>query len=150
MHPRDRLKRNTRKNSIDDNVKYVGQFLSHPSNRLNRKSDKRPPIHPTERVTQKKENEIARKNLELESLDIETLKNQKKIKSKLIFHQERENLIIDQIREKVPLDNDDIYVRYNPENSSYELKTDNENDEKEYLIKGLYALNKKTNKLKDK
>ena len=77
-------------------------------------------------------------------------KIKKKKKSKLIFHQERENLIIDQIREKVPLDNDDIYVRYNPENSSYELKTDNENDEKEYLIKGLYALNKKTNKLKDK
>ena len=36
-----------------------------------------------------------------------------------------------------------IYVQYNSEDNSYELKTDNEEDEKEYIIMGLYALNKK-------
>ena len=43
-------------------------------------------------------------------------------------------LIIDRISEKLPLDNDDIYVKYNPEVNSYELKTDHKNDEKEYII----------------
>ena len=37
-----------------------------------------------------------------------------------------------------------IYVQYNSEDNSYELKTDNEEDEKEYIIMGLYTLNKKT------
>ena len=32
MHPRDRLKRNTRKISINDDVKYIGQFHSNPRN----------------------------------------------------------------------------------------------------------------------
>ena len=32
MHPRERLKRNTRKFSKDDDIKYVGQFPSHPRN----------------------------------------------------------------------------------------------------------------------
>ena len=41
-----------------------------------------------------------------------------------------ENLIIDKIREKWSPDNDDIYVTYNPEDNFYELKTDNEKDEK--------------------
>ena len=41
---------------------------------LKRKLAKRPPIHPRERLKQKKnETEIARKNLQLENLDIETL-----------------------------------------------------------------------------
>ena len=45
---------------------------------LKRKLAKRPPIHPRERLKQKKkETEIARKNLQLEDLDIETLQNQK-------------------------------------------------------------------------
>ena len=54
----------------------------------------------------------------------------------LIFHlekkkkQERENLIIDKIREKLPPHNDDIHIAYNPEDDSYKLKTDNEKDEK--------------------
>ena len=57
----------------------------------------------------------------------------------LIFHlkkkrSKREELIIDRISEKLPLDNDDIYVKYNPEVNSYELKTDHKNDEKEYII----------------
>ena len=38
------------------------------------------------------------------------------------------------------------YVTYNLEDNSYELKTDNEKDEKEYIINGLHALNK--NKIK--
>ena len=59
---------------------------------------------------------------------------------------ERENLITDKIREKLPPDNDDKYVTYNLEDNSYELKTDNEKDEKEYIINGLHALNK--NKIK--
>ena len=46
------------------------------------------------------------------------------------------------------MDNDDIFVKYNPKVNSYELKTDNEIDEKEYIIKGLYALNKKLKKIK--
>ena len=62
----------------------------------------------------------------------------------------REKLIIDRISEKLPLDNDDIYVKYNPEVNSYELKTDHKNDEKEYIIQGLYALNEKIKKTKDK
>ena len=61
-----------------------------------------------------------------------------------------ENLIIDKVREKWSPDNDDIYVTYNPEDNSYELKTDNEKDEKEYIINGLHALNKKKTKTKDK
>ena len=61
-----------------------------------------------------------------------------------------ENLIIHKIREKWSPDNDDIYVTYNPEDNSYELKTDNEKDEKEYIINGLHALNKKIKKTKDK
>ena len=73
----------------------------------------------------------------------------------LIFHlkkkrSKREKLIIDRISEKLPLDNDDIYVKYNPEVNSYELKTDHKNDEKEYIIQGLYALNEKIKKTKDK
>ena len=41
---------------------------------LKRKLAKRPPIHTRERLKQKKkETEIARKNLQLENLDIETL-----------------------------------------------------------------------------
>ena len=36
-----------------------------------------------------------------------------------------------------------IYVQYNSEDNSYELKTDNEEDEKEHIIMGLYTLNKK-------
>ena len=31
----------------------------------------------------------------------------------------------DKIRDKLPLNNDDIYVKYNPEDNSYELKTEN-------------------------
>ena len=69
----------------------------------------------------------------------------------LIFHlkkkkkkkQGRENIIIDKIREKLLQDNDDTYVKYNPEDNSYELKTNNEKGNEEYIIKGLYALNKK-------
>ena len=38
------------------------------------------------------------------------------------------------------------YVTYNLEDNSYELKTDNKKDEKEYIINGLHALNK--NKIK--
>ena len=73
----------------------------------------------------------------------------------LIFHlkkkrSKREKLIIDRISEKLPLDNDDIYVKYNPEVNSYELKTDHKNDEKEYIIQGVYALNEKIKKTKDK
>ena len=63
--------------------------------------------------------------------------------------QERENLIIEKITEKLPPDNDDIYVTYNSEDNSYELKTENEKDEKEY-INGLLALNKKIKKTKNK
>ena len=62
--------------------------------------------------------------------------------------QERENLITDKIREKSPPDNDDKYVTYNLEDNSYELKTDNEKDEKEYIINGLHALNKNKIKIK--
>ena len=40
------------------------------------------------------------------------------------------------------MDNDDIYLRYNPEDNSYKLKLDNQKDEKEYIFKKLYALNK--------
>ena len=73
----------------------------------------------------------------------------------LIFHlkkkkkkkkQGRENIIIDKMREKLLQDNDDTYVKYNPEDNSYELKTNNEKGNKEYIIKGLYALNKKLKK----
>ena len=72
----------------------------------------------------------------------------------LIFHlkkkkkkkQGRENIIIDKIREKLLQDNDDTYVQYNPEDNSYELKTNNEKGNKEYIIKELYALNKKLKK----
>ena len=56
MHPRDKLKRNTEKISIDDDVKYLGQFPSHPRNRLKRKLAKRLLIHPRERVKRKKRN----------------------------------------------------------------------------------------------
>ena len=51
MHPQDRFKRNTR-------------------NKLKRKLVKKPPTHPRERVKQKKETEITKKNLELENRDI--------------------------------------------------------------------------------
>ena len=50
------------------------------------------------------------------------------------------------MREKLLQDNDDTYVKYNPEDNSYELKTNNEKDNKEYIITGLYALNKKLKK----
>ena len=36
-----------------------------------------------------------------------------------------------------------IYIQYNSEHNSYELKTDNEEDEKEYIIMRLYTINKK-------
>ena len=111
MHPRARFKRNTR-------------------DRLKRKLAKKPPTHPRERVKWKNEAEIAKKNLELENLGTETLKNQKNFNVNISFEkvkkQERENLIIDKIREKLPPDNDDTYVTYNPEDNSYEPAADNE------------------------
>ena len=94
----------------------------------------------------KKKTEIPRKNLELENLYIETLENKKIFDVNISFEkekkQERENSIIDKIKEKVRLNNDDIYVKYYSEDNSY--------DEKEYIIKGLYALNKKLKKTKGK
>ena len=79
-------------------------------------------------------------------MNIATLKNQKFFDVNISFEKEkkreRESLIIDKIKEKVPLDNDDIYLRYNPEDNSYKLKLDNQKDEKEYIIKKLYAFNK--------
>ena len=60
----------------------------------------------------KKETEIARKNLELENLDIETLKNQKKFDVNISFEKEKKNkrgnIIIDKITENLPRDNDYI------------------------------------------
>ena len=72
MHCQDRFKRNT-------------------TNRLKRKLAKKPPTYSRERVKQKKkETEIAKKNLELENLDIETLKNQKKFDVNISFGKEKE------------------------------------------------------------
>ena len=60
---------------------------------------------------EKKETKIARKNLELENLDIETLKNQKIFDVNISFEKEknkRGNIIIDKITKNLPLDNDYI------------------------------------------
>ena len=65
MNPQERFRKNTR-------------------NRLKRKLVKKPPTHPRERGKRIKETEIAKKNHELENLDIETLKSQKFLM--LIFH----------------------------------------------------------------
>ena len=37
-------------------------------------------------------------------------------------------------------------MKYNPKDNSYELKIDDQKDEKEYIIKRLYKLNKKLKK----
>ena len=100
-----------------------------------------------EKKNKKKKTEIARKNFELQNLDTGTLKNQKIFDVNISFEkekkQERESLILDKIKENVPLDNDHIHVKYNPDDNSYELKIDDQKDEKEYIIKRLYELNKK-------
>ena len=44
------------------------------------------------------------------------------------------------------MDNNDIHVKYNPEDNSYKLKIDDQKYQKEYIIKGLYKLNKKFKK----
>ena len=160
LHPRDRLKRNSKnklsnKKSKESEIKFVKQtpvnpqerFRRNTRNRLKRKLAKKPATHPRERGKRIKETEIAKKNHELENLDIETLKSQKFFDVNVSLEkekkQESQNLIINKIREKLPPDNDDIYTIYNHEDNSYELKTDNKKNEKEYIINGLHALNKK-------
>ena len=64
-----------------------------------KKLAKRPSIHPGESVKRKKKNENARKNFELQNLDIGTLKNVN-ISFEKEKKQERESLIIDKIKEK--------------------------------------------------
>ena len=85
-----------------------------------------------EKIKIKERNRSCKENLELENPDIETLKNQKNFDVNISFEKEkkqgRENLTIDKITEKFPRDNDDIHVTYNPEDNSYELKTDNQED----------------------
>ena len=65
MHSRDRLKRNSK-----------NKLINTKSKELKGKLAKKPLTHPRERVKRKKETETAKKNLELENLDIETFKNQ--------------------------------------------------------------------------
>ena len=55
--------------------------------------------------------------------------------------------MINKIREKLPPDNDDVYVIYNHEDNSYELKTDNKKMKKNILLMDYMHLIKK---IKDK
>ena len=76
MHPRDRLKRNSK-----------NKFINTKSKELKGKLAKKPLTHPRERVKRKKE--TAKKNLELENLDIETFKNQNIFDVNISFEKEK-------------------------------------------------------------
>ena len=76
MHPRDRLKRNSK-----------NKLINTKSKELKGKLAKKPLTHPRERVKQKKE--TAKKNLELENLDIETFKNQNIFDVNISFEKEK-------------------------------------------------------------
>ena len=63
-------------------------------------------------------------------MDVETLHRQKIFNVNISFgkekKQERGNSIIDKIKEKLPPDNDNLYIKYNPEENSYQSLTDDE------------------------
>ena len=78
MHPRGRLKRNSKnklsnKKTKESEIKFVKQapvnpqerFRRNTKNRLKKKLVKKPLTHPWERGKRKKETEIAKKNHEL-------------------------------------------------------------------------------------
>ena len=84
-------------------------------------------------------------------MDVETLHRQKFFNVNISFgkekKQERENSIIDKIKEKLPPDNDNLYIKYNPEENSYQSLTDDELKKKRRSIN---TINKKILKIEDK
>ena len=99
----------------------------------------KPLTHRREKVKRNKKTEIARKKLELENMDVETLRRQKTFGVNILFEkekkQEREKFIIDKIKKKLLPDNDDLYIKYNSEERSYQILTDDEQKERKDLLK---------------
>ena len=107
----------------------------------------KPPTHCREKVKRNKKTEIARKKLELENMDVETLRRQKTFGVNILFEkemkQEREKFIIDKIKKKLLPDNDDLYIKYNSEEKSYQILTDDEQKERKGLLKSLKTIKRK-------
>ena len=51
--------------------------------------------------------------------------------------------IMNKIIHKLPSFNDKVYIEYNPEENSYQIKVTNKQDENDILLKGLEVLTKK-------
>ena len=50
---------------------------------------------------------------------------------------------MNKIIQKLPSFNDKVYIKYNPEENSYQIKVTNKQDENDILLKGLEVLTKK-------
>ena len=60
-----------------------------------------------------------------------------------MIKKEREEEIMNKIIQKLLSYKNEVYIEYNPEDNSYQIKVDNKQDEKYILLKGLEALTKK-------
>lgn len=60
-----------------------------------------------------------------------------------MIKKEREEEIMNKIIQKLLSYKNGVYIEYNPEDNSYQIKVDNKQDEKDILLKGLEVLTKK-------
>lgn len=63
-----------------------------------------------------------------------------------MIKKEREEEIMNKIIQKLLSYKNGVYIEYNPEDNSYQIKVDNKQDEKDILLKGLEVLTKKIKK----
>ena len=130
VHLRDRLKRRILRNipSLDDIKQEVVETNDDDNNNNNNSNtvviindevnidSSHPLLHPTDKLRKRKEFEIQKKNLELNSLDIESLHNQKIFDINVSFESDKKR----KRRRCVGENNTKITIfKYNPEENSY-------------------------------